>query len=83
MSILQDKGYLSKLKSSEEDYRAETLRIQRKFLCSICSHHRPWAQHTNNEEIAGFHTKAADLIQETMDQYDQILERYSLDTSEL
>jgi hypothetical protein len=78
MSILQYEGYLNKLKSSQEDYKAETLRIQRKFLYSICSHHRLWATQTDNPEIASFHTKAAALAQETIDQYDQILERYYL-----
>ena len=78
MSILQYEGYLNQLKSSQEDYETETLRIQRKFLYSICNHHRLWAMQTDNPEIASFHTKAADLIQETIDQYDQILERYCL-----
>ena len=40
MSVLQYEGYLNKLKSSQEDYKAETLRIQRKFLYSICSYHQ-------------------------------------------
>ena len=75
MSILQYEDYLNKLKSSEQNYKVETLRIQRKFLFSICSHHRLWATHTDNPEIADVHTKAAELIQETIDQYDQILER--------
>jgi len=78
MSILQYEAYLDKLKSSQEDYKTETLRLQRKFLYSICSHHRLWATQTDNPEIASFHTKAADLVQETIDQYDKILERYYL-----
>ena len=78
MSILQYEGYLNQLKSSQEDYKTETLRIQRKFLYSICSHHRLWATQTDNPEIASFHTRAADLAQETIDQYDQILEKYHL-----
>ena len=78
MSILQYDGYLNQLKSSNEDYKIETLRIQRKFLYSICSHHRLWAKQTDNPEIASFHTKAADLVQETIEQYDQILERHYL-----
>jgi len=78
MSILQYEGYLNQLKSSQEDYKTETLRIQRKFFYSICSHHRLWAKQTDNPEIASFHTKAADLAQETIDQYDQILEKYHL-----
>jgi hypothetical protein len=78
MSILQYEGYLNKLNSSHEDYKAETLRIQRKFLYSICSHHRLWATQTDNPEIASFHTKAADLAHEAIAQYDQVLERYYL-----
>lgn len=78
MSILQYEGYLNQLKSSQDDYKTETLRIQRKFLYSICSHHRLWATQTDNPEIASFHTRAADLAQETIDQYDKILEKYHL-----
>lgn len=78
MSILQYEGYLNQLKSSQEDYKTETLRIQRKFLYSICSHHRLWAAQTDNPEIASFHTRAADLAQATIDQYDQVLEKYHL-----
>jgi hypothetical protein len=78
MSILQYEGYLNQLKTSQEDYKTETLRIQRKFLYSICSHHRLWAKQTDNPEIANFHTKAADLAQESIDQYDHILEKYHL-----
>ena len=78
MSILQHGAYLNKLKSSEADYKTETLQLQRKFLYSIYSHHRLWAAETDNPEIASFHTKAADLAQETIAQYDQILERHHL-----
>jgi hypothetical protein len=78
MSVFQYEDYLTKLKSSQQDYKAETLRIQRKFLFSVCSHHRLWAKQTDDPEIASFHTKAADLIQESIDQYDQILERHYL-----
>lgn len=80
MSISQYEGYLNQLKASQEDYKTETLRIQRKFLYSICSHHRLWAKETDNPEIASFHTKAADLAQESIDKYDQILEKYHLST---
>ena len=78
VSILQYEGYLNQLNSSQEDYKVETLRIQRKFLYSICSHHRIWATQTDNPDIARFHTRAADLAQETINQYDQILESYYL-----
>ena len=78
MSLLQYEGYSNQLNSSQEDYKTETLRIQRKFLYSICSHHRLWAAHTDNPEIASFHTRAADLAQETIEQYDRILEKYHL-----
>ena len=78
MSLFQYEDYLQKVEASHQDYKAETLRIQRKFLYSICSHHRLWATQTDNPEIAGFHTEAANLAQETIDQYDQILERYYL-----
>ena len=81
MSMLQYEGYLNQVKTSQEDYKTETLRIQRKFLYSVCSHHRLWATLTDNPEIASFHTKAADLAQETIAQYDQILEKYRLSNS--
>jgi len=75
MSILQYEGYLNQLKSSEEDYKIETLRVQRKFLYSICSHHRLWATQTDNPDVATFHTRAADIAQEAIEQYDKLLER--------
>jgi hypothetical protein len=78
MSVFQYEDYLNKLKSSQEDYKVDTLRIQRKFLYSICSHHRLWATNTDDPNIASIHMKAADLIQETIDEYDQILEKYYL-----
>jgi hypothetical protein len=78
MSLFQYEDYMKKLNSSQQDYKAETLRIQRKFLYSLCSHHRLWAKQADNLEIADFHTKAGDLIQESIDQYDKILERYYL-----
>jgi len=78
MSVFQYEDYLNKLKSSQEDYKVDTLRVQRKFLYSICSHHRLWATNTDNPNIASIHKKAADLIQETIDEYDQILEKYYL-----
>ena len=81
MSILQYEGYLNQLKSSQEDFKTESLRIQRKFLYCIYSHHRLWAAQTDNPDIASFHTKAADLAQETIEQYDQILERSYLDNT--
>ena len=81
MSILQYEVYLNQLKSSQEDFKVETLRIQRKFLYSIWSHHRLWATQTDDPDIASFHTRAADLAQETINQYDQILERYYLYTT--
>jgi hypothetical protein len=81
MSILQYEGYLNELKSSQTDYKTETLRIQRKFLYSICNHHRLWATQTDNPDIASFHTKAAAVAQEVVDQYDQILQRYHLENS--
>ena len=76
MSILQYEDYLNELKSSQEGYKTETLRIQRKFLYSICTHHRLWATQTDNPDIASFHRRAADLAQETINRYDQILEKY-------
>lgn len=78
MSILSYEGYLNQLKSSQEDYKIETLRIQRKFLYSIWSHHRLWASQAENPDVASFHTRAAELAQETIAQYDQILERHDL-----
>lgn len=83
MSILQYEGYLDKLKSSHQDYKVETLRIQRRFLYSLFSHHQLWATNTENTEIAAVHIIAANSIRETIDQYDQLLERYSLDNPDL
>ncbi len=81
MSILQYEVYLNQLKSSQDDFKVETLRVQRKFLYSIWSHHRLWASQTDDPDIASFHTRAADMAQETISQYDQILERYYLCTT--
>lgn len=81
MSVLQYETYVEKLKSSERDYKAETLRIQRKFLFSIWSHHRLWASHTDDAEVARNHNETADLIQKIIEQYDQLLDRYYLDNA--
>lgn len=81
MSVFQYEDYLNKLKSSQHDYKVETLRIQRKFLYSLYSHHLLWAKQTDHPETADFHTKAAGLLQESISQYDQILERYYLDST--
>jgi hypothetical protein len=81
MFLLQYEDYWNPLKPSQEDFKTETLRIQHKFLYSLCSHHRLWAAQTDNPDIASFHKKAAELAQEAMDQYDQILERNYLSTT--
>ena len=78
MSILQYETYVEMLKTSQEDYKAETLRLQRKFLYSLHSHHRLWADHTKDPEIAQHHTEIADLIKKIVDQYDQLLNRFYL-----
>jgi len=83
MFVFQYEDYLNKLKSSQQDYQVETLRIQRKFLFSLCSHHQLWAKNTDNPKIADIYRKAADLIQETLEQYDQILERAYLYNTEI
>ena len=83
MSVSQYEEYLRKVKSSDQDYKVETLRAQRKFLYSLYSHHRLWAKKTDNPKIESFHTKAADLVQESIDQYDQILEKYYLSNADL
>lgn len=83
MSVLQYEDYLTKLKSSGQDYKVETLRTQRKFLYSIWNHHQLWATNTDNTEVAATHTKAASLLQEIIDQYDQLLERYYLEIKAL
>lgn len=83
MSVFQYEDYLRKLKSSQQDYKVETLRIQRKFLYSLGSHHRLWATNTDNTEIAAIHIVAANLIQEAIDQCDQLLERYFLDNPDV
>ena len=81
MSVFQYEDYLKKLKSSDQDYKVETLRTQRKFLYSIWNHHQLWATTTDNTEVVAVHTKVATLLKEVIDQYDQLLERYYLDNA--
>lgn len=83
MSVIQDEDYLHRLKSSQQDYKAETLQLQREFLYSPFSHHQLWTTNIENPEIAATHIIATNSIRETIHQYDQILERNSLDNSEL
>ena len=78
MSIIQYETYVELLKNSQEEYKVETLRIQRKFLFSLHSHHRLWARHTNDSGIAQSHIEIADLLQKLIEQYDQLLDRYYL-----
>jgi hypothetical protein len=75
MSVNQYEDYLNEVKTSHQQFKVETLRIQRKLLYSICNHHLLWAKHTDNPEIAAIHMKVADSVQETIDQYDQIAGR--------
>ena len=82
MSVIQHEDYLAKFKSSQQDFKVETLQLQRKFLYSLFSHHQLWATNTENPEIAAIHTIATNSIRETIHQYNQILEKYSLDDSE-
>lgn len=81
MSVLQYEDYLKKVVSSEQDYKVETLRAQRKFLYSIATHHQLWATNTDNTEVAAIHIKAANLLHEIIDQYDHLLERYFLNST--
>ena len=83
MSVFQHEDYLHTLKSSQQDYKVETLQLQRKFLYALFSHHQLWATHRENPEIATIHIIVANFIGETIHQYNQVLERYSLDNSEL
>ena len=75
MSVNQYEDYLNEVKSSHQQFKVATLRIQRKLLYSICNHHLLWAKQADNPEIAAIHLKAADSVQEAIDQYDQILGR--------
>ena len=79
MSVSQYEDYLRKVKSSDQDYKVETLRAQRKFLYSIGSHHQLWATNTDDTQVAAFHVIAANFVHELINQYDQLLERYYLD----
>jgi hypothetical protein len=78
MSIIQYETYVEKLKTSQEEYKVETLRIQRKFLFSLHSHHRLWASHTDDSEVVQSHIEIADLLQKLIEQYDHLLDRYYL-----
>ena len=83
MSVFQYEDYLMKVKSSDHHYKVEILRTQRKFLYSIWNHHQLWATITDNKEVAAVHTKAANSLQEIIDRYDQLLERFYLDNTSL
>ena len=83
MSVIQHEDYLAKLKSSQQDFKVETLQVHRKFLYSLFNHHQLWATNTDNPEIAAIHIIAANSIRETIHQYNQILARYSLDNWDL
>ena len=80
MSVFQNENYSYILKSSQQDYKVEILQLLRKFLFSLLSHHQLGATNTENPAI---HIIATKSIRETIHQYNQILERYSLDNSEL
>ena len=83
MSVFQHEDYLMRLRSSQQDYKVETMQLQRKFLYALFSHHQLWATNTEDPEIAAIHLIAANSIRETIHRYNQILERYSLENSEL
>ena len=79
MSVFQYEDYLRKVKSSDQEYKVDILRTQRKFLYSIWNHHQLWATISDNPDVAAIHTTAANSLKETIEQYDQLLERYYLD----
>ena len=79
MSVIQYQDYVRKVKASNQDFKVDILRTQRKFLFSICNHHQLWATVTDYPEVAAIHTKVANSLQEIIDHYDQLLERYFLD----
>lgn len=79
MDVYEYEDQLQLVNLSQQDYKVEILRIQRKFLYSICQHNQLWAKHTDNAEAASIHLQAADLIQRTVAQYDEFLEKYHLD----
>ena len=83
MSVIQYEDYLAKLKSSQQDFKVETLQIHRKFLYALFNHRQLWATNTDNSEIAAVHVLAADSIRETINQYNKLLSSYSLDTSDV
>ena len=83
MSVIQHEDYFMILKSSQQDYKVETLQLPRKSLYALLSHHQLGATTTENPEIAATHIIATNSIRETIHQYHQILERYPLDNSEL
>ena len=83
MSVIQREDHLQILKLAQQNYRVETLQLQRKILYSLFTYHQLWATNTEDPEIAAIHLIAANSIGETIHQYNQILERYSLENSEL
>jgi hypothetical protein len=76
MSFDGHEDYFKEVESAQTNFKVETLRIQRKLLYSISKHHRLWAENADSPEIAAFHIRAADSVQEVIDQYDQLLGRY-------
>jgi hypothetical protein len=76
MDVYEYENQLKELDPAQQDYTLEILRIQRKFLYSMCHHNHLWAKITDNPEIASIHLEAADSILKTVAQYDEFLEKY-------
>jgi hypothetical protein len=68
---------------SSLEAKVDGLRLQQDLLHTLKSRQLLWANHTDDMEIARIHIEIAELIQKTKDQYDRLLERYSLDNPEL
>lgn len=67
--------------NSQQEMIEQSMQAQRSYLDIVRSRHHQWAYSAEDPEIGQLHLEIADLIQQTMDQYYQLLNAYQSTTS--
>ena len=67
--------------TTQQEIIAESMQAQRSYLDIVRSRHHQWAYSAEDPEIRRMHLEIATLIQETMNQYYELINTYQSVTS--
>jgi hypothetical protein len=67
--------------STQQEIIEQSMQAQRTYLDIVRSRHHQWAYSAEDPEIKRMHLEIADLLQETMNQYYELLSTYQSLTS--